>query len=330
MNRRFRWPMFILLVLLLAGICLMNQSVSQSVRDGLFVCGNTLIPTLLPACLVATLLTSGPYLSLLPQKLQTIILFMFSLISGYPVGASLLNQSVETRRIKAEQARRLLPCFINPGPGLTIGLVGEGLFHSPTVGWYLLSSQVLASLTLFIICGGFGVKPENPPPLKSVTLTKAVEISFDAVIRICEYVIVAFALSGLLSAFLPHAPAELFTNLVEVTTGLLRCRNIYGSCFLISFGGLCVHAQIHSVTPQLNYHPLKLIGVRILHGILSCAFLRVLFRIWPVHLATASLSSYTPVLSGGPGYLILLCFVIISFLLSLSRKKSGKLAEDLI
>jgi hypothetical protein len=82
---------------------------------------------------------------------ESAIAIIIGTISGYPVGAKVVCSLVRDNKISKEEAERLLAFCNNSGPLFILGTVGISLFGNKTIGFILLITHILASLSVGII-----------------------------------------------------------------------------------------------------------------------------------------------------------------------------------
>jgi sporulation integral membrane protein YlbJ len=82
---------------------------------------------------------------------ESAIAVIIGTISGYPVGAKVVCSLVRNNKISKEEAERLLAFCNNSGPLFILGTVGIALFGNKTIGFILLITHILASLSVGII-----------------------------------------------------------------------------------------------------------------------------------------------------------------------------------
>ena len=64
--------------------------------------------------------------------------FIMGIISGYPVGAKIVNKFIEDGTCTKQEAERMLAFTNNSGPLFIIGTVGISLFGDTTIGIILV------------------------------------------------------------------------------------------------------------------------------------------------------------------------------------------------
>ena len=77
--------------------------------------------------------------------------FIMGIISGYPVGAKIAANFRENNVCSKEECERLLSFTNNSGPLFIIGTVGITMFGNSTIGFLLLITHLLASITVGFI-----------------------------------------------------------------------------------------------------------------------------------------------------------------------------------
>ena len=79
--------------------------------------------------------------------------FIMGIISGYPVGAKIINKFVEEGTCTQSEAERMLAFTNNSGPLFIIGTVGISLFNDTLIGIILFVTHILSCLTVGLIFG---------------------------------------------------------------------------------------------------------------------------------------------------------------------------------
>ena len=305
--------------------------------SGLMLCGNIIIPSLFPCCVMSCFLTGSAAFEFLgkicsPLKKvfnlsgKGICVIFLSLISGYPVGAKLVKGLYEQNEISESEAKMLVCCCTNPGPAFVILAVGKGMLGSAKAGCLLFLSGTFACLLLNIIfkapapCTSKGTA--SPLPL-SDAFVSSVSVTCRTVLEICGWVVLFSALLASLKAVLPANIHRVISAFCEVTTATLSLRhNIYLVALCISWCGFSVHAQVMAASRNIKPNYLMFAGIRLLHGIITVIILKILLLLFPVALPAAS--GAKPVYSGNSASLpaaVALFITCIIFLLSLKKSR---------
>ena len=104
------------------------------------------------------------------------------IISGYPVGAKIVNKFVEEGTCTKSEAERMLAFTNNSGPLFIIGTVGISLFGDTKIGIILFITHILACLTVGLIFGFVSKRFNNHSYNKIYTKTEC-SLQSDSKIR---------------------------------------------------------------------------------------------------------------------------------------------------
>ncbi len=249
--------------------------------EGVKLCIEVLVPSLLPFFVVSNMLLSSlagrpfPVLRPLERHLRvpegSAYILLLGLLGGYPTGAQAVGQARRTGLVSNKDAGRLLAFCSNAGPSFLFGM-GARLFPSLWYCWLLWAIHILSAWVVCMLTPGI---PENrpvKPTQSSETLVDALKKAVQVMALVCGWVIlfrviIAFAQRWFLW-LLPEAGQILVTGLLELSNGCCALadlertglRFVLFSIFL-AFGGLCVTLQTHSVaqgTELSLYMPGKL------------------------------------------------------------------------
>lgn len=256
-------------VFLIANPAAVQSAVGSAIND----CLEVIIPSLFAFTVLAIFLQkSGLYRSalrfltfplskLLRMDEELCAVFLLGNIGGYPVGAKLLSELVNSGRLSAEDAGRMLKCCFASGPAFVVGLVGSRVFGSVKAGLLLFSACFCASLVMAaaVRIGGeikllpAENKPHITPELFINSVTDGARVMFTVCVMITAFSVIAAALraAGVFGFFGKFfGSSTIFPALLEIT----RIKEIPLSpaampvcAALLSFGGVCVLLQIAAV-----------------------------------------------------------------------------------
>ncbi len=234
--------------------------------------------------------------------------FIMGIISGYPVGAKIVNKFVEDGTCSKQEAERMLAFTNNSGPLFIIGTVGISLFGDTKIGIILFITHILACLTVGLIFGFVSkyswIKGKHNYRSKNVTqtynisdlgtilsssITNAIStilliggfiVLFSLIISILNSLNIIDSLANILSYM--HVPIEfgkgIITGLLELTNGVnsvsaLHIKNmstqIIITAFLLGFAGLSIFLQIFSIASKYNLSMKPYLIGKILQGIIA-------------------------------------------------------------
>ena len=154
-NRRIMRTAFFFLAL---GLLILDAKTAiAGAKEGLDLCLNSVIPSLLPFCILTKLICSGmigqkiPLLEPIVKKLGippgAESIFILSLIGGYPIGAQCVNDAYVNKAIDEQSAERLLSFCNNAGPAFIFGIL-NCLFPTSLPLWVLYITRALLTALL--------------------------------------------------------------------------------------------------------------------------------------------------------------------------------------
>ena len=245
----------------------------------------------------------------------------------------MLNNAVKNNLIEKTNAEKIVPALICAGPSFVISFVGEQIFGNIALGIYLYISQIFSNVIIFLILKKRNItikKTENFSVIN--TLPAAVKNSAESVITVCTYIVLFLALKPIIVKIFGSKIAEYIIYFSEVSSGVLMSKNIYITCGILAFGGMCVMLQIISFASTLNLSILRIIKWRIIAVILSLLTFKALLILKPVDISVFSNLTTEPKINfgGSAGFITTAVFSVFVMLISLSKKTNGKILEDII
>lgn len=223
---------------------------------------------------------------------------VMSALSGYPVGARLLFDLNERNLITKDERFRLACLCSTSGPMFLVGVVGGAMFQSAKAGWIALLSHLIsvyAVCFLLRFCKKKGSKtPVQPvcfPPASGnqTSLYDNLSSSVTSILCVGGFIALFYAFGQMLSdlgvfaganalfSLTPLAPYGEATlrGLLEMTTGCALLAqtpcplSLALSCFLVTFGGVCVLCQQLSYLTRAGIKPLPFTAVKFAQALLS-------------------------------------------------------------
>lgn len=211
----------LLSVSLMILLIIVPEPVLAGARNGLMLCGGTIIPSLYPFLVLSSFVIGSGAADSCGRLLEPLTRYAFNLpgsagaalflgaIGGYPVGADAVSKLCANGSLSKKESERLLCFAINSSPAFIIGAVGAGFFHNTQTGMILYAAHILASFSIgFILrfasksdsrrkCAGHHIagKSDN----LSLAFVKSVTGSAESIITICAFVVIFSALNSLLN-----------------------------------------------------------------------------------------------------------------------------------
>ena len=202
-----------------ASLIAFPDTAAEGVRQGLRLCGEVIVPSLLPFFVLSGLIAALG----LPQRLGRLFErpmrrvfgvsgalaspFILGLTGGYPVGAAAVGELVRQGVVSPSEGERVLPFCNNTGPAFIIGAAGAGGFTSPKYGLLLYCSHIAAALAVGILFSprqpekASGAPPPSAIPKDTnlpVALTGAVKNAVGSVLGVGGFVLFFCVVKALL------------------------------------------------------------------------------------------------------------------------------------
>lgn len=350
-NKYFsKLPLVIIMTAFLIYTVASPSVTAAGAAKGLCICADVIIPSLFPFTVcVLFIMRSGITDQLkkansISQLLfgidsECFTVFLLSMIGGYPVGATLINELCKKGAVSEKDACRILCCCINSGPAFIVLAVGNGMLASKELGYILLVSHIFSSvMLLYVFACGKIERTNNTSVNRDISASECfVSATSDAaasVLSICNNVVIFSAFNAVLnSAFSNIFPIKYITLFTEVTSAVSSTDNIYLISFLLGFSGFCVWFQIISNAKSFKISPLKFVLSRILHGLFSTAITFILCKIIKPSLPT--LSNHTVFFSaerknGVAIGISIFCMTVLLIISLFGKKRYGNLREDIV
>ncbi len=279
---------------------------SEGIINGLKICSGVIIPSLFPFMVFSSfVIKSGIYIKL-GKLLGKPIKLIFNLpacssgavimgfIGGYPIGISITTELLELGAIEEKQAKRLALFSVNAGPAFVVSAVGSVIYQSKNIGYILLASTLLSSITIGIIAGIFsrinGEKVTEKVRLKrhekfSSAFVSATESAAKAILSICMWVVTFGAIISFAKALpISKEISVLLCGILEVTSGCTLCAGVFplaATAALISFSGFCIFFQLMPSIKKIGLKFSSFLLSRIACAALSFIYCTALTHIFP-------------------------------------------------
>ena len=271
-----------------AALLVFPKAAAAAVRDGLIMCAQLIIPSLLPFFIAVNLLNElgasrlvSNMLSPLGARLSIsghgVTAFIIGVTGGYPLGAAYVARLRSRELIGCGEASRLLVFCNNSGPAFIVGAAGIGAFSSAAAGFFLYAVHILAALIFGLINS-----PKAPCDIRydddlfapvsfSAAFTASVKRSAESVIGVCAFILAFSAVSGVLDGMgiVQTVAGELsyrlgaelgfcralLAGILELGNGIggmtglgISPQNLALAAFILSWSGLSVHFQTFAMT----------------------------------------------------------------------------------
>ena len=256
-----------LFFIICACFALFPQRVIFGAQNGLALCLNAIIPSLLPFMIFSDALIKSGFVRPLGTFVSKVITpitklsfggcvcLLCGLIGGYGTGIRSVMGCLDEKIITKKEAELLIGISNNAGPIFIIGTIGSTFFLSKEIGFKLLIIQLI---TVFLCVRFFSINSDNEKKIlkdewitykKSKTplgkiITESAKSSGLAMINVCSLVITFSAIMAVIET----EKFPLVSAFLEVMQGvsILSREGISALPFVsaaLSWGGVCVHLQ---------------------------------------------------------------------------------------
>lgn len=340
-----------------------SKEVSTAVIASINSCMTVIIPSLFGFMAVSNIIIKSniyvwlskpfypisKYILRIPPELFSV--FILSNIGGYPIGAKLLCELLEEKKITDTDAESMMCCCFCSGPAFIIGAVGINIFSSVLTGFIIYISIVCSN---FFIAAIMGLKREIPSSVKkkynvhfsSDILIESVSSTIKTLTMICGMIIFfAVFIQVLKTSQLIVSMSELVScigisieNSNSIITSIIEISTVSGfSKFaysfipvitsLCAFGGICVIIQLSSITNS-KIKMKRFIITRPFQIILSGAISWVLLNAFSKKIAIMTI--YHPVITSERKSILPTIILIIMIILLFVKNNSRFLKKGMI
>lgn len=284
----------------------------QSVKNGLIICYENIIPSLFVFMVIANYATQSDILNVLSLPLRFYGKLMkcednsysgyllLSLIGGFAVGAQLIKK-LEASGYSEKATTILGISMINNSLGFCVFSLGAGMLKNYTTGILLYVACVLASLvSAFIFSFIFEyniVSKADFVSIAPVTITDAINNAVSSTLSICGFVVLFNIVCEviLLYSFENEILSIFLCRITELTVGCIKilefsAKNPYYLCVALSIFPISTLCQVYHFTDNKKLLSV-LLKSRLIHTPLSLLFYSVLSNIFPVSITTATFNS---------------------------------------
>lgn len=163
-----------ILIMFTGSLIIFSNSNLSAAKSGLVLWANSIVPCLFPFFVATELLSHTNFAYYLGRILNRFMkpvfnirgegcfAFIMGIISGYPIGAKIAADFREKNICTKEECERLLSFTNNSGPLFIVGTVGISMFGNSAIGFLLLITHLLASITVGIIFRFWKYESKSP------------------------------------------------------------------------------------------------------------------------------------------------------------------------
>lgn len=272
--------LIILILLTISTLIIIPSLAMEYFLQGILIWATKVLPSLLPFFILTKILsytdfipTIGKCLSPITRKLYGVggvsgYVYIMSIISGYPVGAKITSELFSNKIINSSQAYTITSFTSTSGPLFILGTVAIGLFNNSKIGLIVLLSHYLGAMLNGLIYRqkkSITIQIQNQTNSTNI-LNESMTSSILSIMTVGGFIAIFYMILNLMlhiNIFAPitnilspiGVPSNISTSIlagiIEVTSGCIMLSNCVNNfyiispilSFLISFGGLSIHAQ---------------------------------------------------------------------------------------
>lgn len=282
----------LVIAILILFVCNPEENIKACLL-GLNIWAISWVPALLPFFILTKLLSELGFINFLAKKSEKITyklfkvsgassyIFMFSIISGYPIGAKLTYDCFNKGLITKEEAYKITTFTSNSGPMFILGTVAVGMFGNIKIGIIVLISHILGAIVNGIFYRNYKLKNNinintiknlnyNTEKHNEINLEDIMYTSIKSILIVGGYISIFFMIINLINniqilkpinlllysilkpiGLTPLGTTSITNGIIEMTKGCLLLSQSSISTTLIipiataiiTFGGLSIHMQ---------------------------------------------------------------------------------------
>ncbi|HAN20749.1 MAG TPA: hypothetical protein DCP51_03610 [Clostridiales bacterium] len=237
------------------------------ITESIYLCVKVIVPALFIYMVLARLVISMPFTTVLCNKLDRYgveaEVFLLGILCGFPVGAKSAVYLYNSGTISKKRAEYLCAFTNNASLSFLLGYIGTSLFSDIKIGIRLAIFQFISSLITAIILRLVFMKKEdfqnvksvNMVPQKRPSVSDAVTDTAYTMLSVCAFIITFSVIGELAVAVLkPEGFIKvLIKGFFEFSSGIASAASLepdvafFTISIAVGFSGLCVIMQVISV-----------------------------------------------------------------------------------
>ncbi|MBR5369821.1 MAG: hypothetical protein IK137_00795 [Bacilli bacterium] len=216
-----------------------------------------LFPVSLIFFIFSTLLIEYKILDIIPININSIYIYLLSLISGFPSGSKYIRELLDNNYISHEEASSLILFSHFPNPLFILGSINL-IINNKTICFKILLSIILSNFIILLFTKKYKKKHHNTlyPNNFSKILKKSIYTSIKTILLIYGTSIFFYLISSIITKYISFNPYLyiLISGIFDLTKGVFSTsiinNTIIKSLFIlifISFGSISIHIQVKSI-----------------------------------------------------------------------------------
>ena len=276
-----------------AASLLLSDKIAHSVKSGLSLCANVIIPSVFPFIVLSDFLYANANFSLLNRtgrfferifKINRIGLYPFILgiLCGFPLGVKSAKELYSDGYLTKNETERLIGFCNNTGPAFLVSGIGLGLrgnFAEGLLLYFSMAASAILTGFIFSICENTEKTNFCLNFKKRFSLTESIKNAGYATLTICSYLTFFACIVGLLRNMIGQTPLYiLLISFIEVgsASSILSKSDVFSdiitlalTSFAVGFSGFSVHLQALSYLEGTDLSTKRYFLMKITQGIIS-------------------------------------------------------------
>ena len=303
MKKTINLAVFIILIFL---ILINSYEIMDSIRFSFSICINNLFPSIIPFMLLSNILINYDFISDLSEIFNSLMTRVFkvnkncsfalimSILSGTPSNAKYLKDLYNNNLIDTVDIQRSLIFCHFTNPIFIIGTIGYSFLNNKKLGLIILVSHYISSIIIGLFnkkkvyknnC--FIKKKDNKNFINILKLS--INSTIDTLLLILGIITTCIIITCIINNIIKVSDNYKFIyGFIEITQGLkyLSLSNLsielkaIISTIIISFGGICIHAQVFSILDNKKIRYIPYLISRIIHAFLSSIICFILIKLF--------------------------------------------------
>ena len=152
MDRVKSYIILTLCFLIIIFMCMFPSDIIISVKTGINLCLETIIPSLFPFMFFINIILNSDFFYKEKKKMSVVIkIYILSLLGGYPIGSKVAEE-LYIKNVLDKKSANTIKCFAtNAGPGFIILAIGVAKYKSIKIGLILFLCHILGSMFLVFL-----------------------------------------------------------------------------------------------------------------------------------------------------------------------------------
>ena len=309
MNRKIiNFTVIIVSIIFIFFLITKTSITKESINFSISIWKDNLFPTLFPFFIASNILIQYDFTdiigNILARPMQTLFklpgsssyVLINSLFSGFPSGAKYTSLLVKEKELTIEEATRLLTFTHYSNPIFVLSFIGEFILNKK-LSSIILISHILGGIIVGIIFNfNKPLKKESKIKIKknnNTSIGKALSTSIHDSLNTMFLLLGIITIFSLITSYISNTfnlnttIKTIISGLLEMTQGINNVNNLNISILFktilitlfISFGGISVHMQVLSIINDYNIKYKSFFIARIIHSIIACGLVSILYFI---------------------------------------------------